>query len=110
MQIMPGTAAHRGLPMSMIHEPEANVAAAARYMTELQGHFSDVGDPSQRMLFALASYKGGYFHIRDAMSLARKHGQNPHNWGVIRNYIPVSYTHLSVRRIRQTLPMGQKLF
>ena len=29
MQIMPGTAAHLGLPMSMIHEPEANVAAAA---------------------------------------------------------------------------------
>lgn len=97
MQIMPGTAAHLGLPMSMIHEPEANVAAAARYMAELQGHFSDVGDPSQRMLFALASYNGGYFHIRDAMSLARKHGQNPHNWGVIRDYIlrlsqPAYYT------------------
>ena len=44
MQIMPGTAAHLSLPMSMIHEPEANVAAAARYMAELQGHFSDVGD------------------------------------------------------------------
>ena len=29
MQIMPGTAAHLGLAMSMIHEPEANVAAAA---------------------------------------------------------------------------------
>lgn len=53
MQIMPGTAAHLGLPMSMIHEPEANVAAAARYMAELQGHFSDVGDPSQRMLLPL---------------------------------------------------------
>lgn len=97
MQIMPGTAAHLGLPMSMIHEPEANVAAAARYMAELQGHFSDVGDPSQRMLFALASYNGGYFHIRDAMALARKHGQNPHNWGVIRDYIlrlsqPAYYT------------------
>lgn len=97
MQIMPGTAAHLGLPMSMIHEPEANVAAAARYMAELQGHFSDVGDPFQRMLFALASYNGGYFHIRDAMALARKHGQNPHNWGVIRDYIlrlsqPAYYT------------------
>ncbi len=32
------TAAHLGLPMSsLIHEPEANVAAAARYMAELRG-------------------------------------------------------------------------
>ena len=42
MQIMPSTAAHLGLPMSAIHDAEANVAAAARYMAELQGHFSDV--------------------------------------------------------------------
>ena len=40
MQIMPSTAAHLGLPMSQVHEPEANVAAAARYMAELQGHFA----------------------------------------------------------------------
>ncbi len=87
MQIMPSTAAHLGLSMSMIHDPEANIAASARYMSELQEHFSDVGDPMQRMLFALASYNGGYFHIRDAMSLARKHGANPQHWTVVRDYV-----------------------
>lgn len=87
MQIMPSTAAHLGLPISAIHEPEANVAAAARYMAELQGHFSDVGDPSQRVLFALAAYNGGFHHIRDAMALTRKYGGNPQNWGSVREYV-----------------------
>ena len=87
MQIMPSTAAHLGLPMEMVHEPEPNVAAAARYMAELQGRFSDVGDPSQRILYALAAYNGGYNHIRDAMALTRKHGGNPFNWGHVRDYV-----------------------
>ena len=87
MQIMPSTAAHLGLPMSMVHDAESNVAAAARYMAELQGHFSDVGDPSQRVLFALAAYNGGFNHIRDAMALARKYGGNPYNWGSVREYV-----------------------
>ena len=87
MQIMPSTADHLGLPMSAIHDAESNVAAAAKYMAELQGHFSDIGDPTQRVLFALAAYNGGFHHIRDAMTLTRKHGGNPHNWGHVREYV-----------------------
>lgn len=87
MQIMPSTAAHLGLPMSMVHDAESNVAAAAKYMAELQGHFSDVGDPSQRVLFALAAYNGGFHHVRDAMALTRKYGGNPYNWGSVREYV-----------------------
>ena len=87
MQIMPSTAAHLGLPMEMVHQPEANIAAAARYMAELQGHFSDVRDPSQRVLYALAAYNGGFHHIRDAMALARKNGGDPYNWGSVREYV-----------------------
>ena len=87
MQIMPSTASHLGLPMEMIHQPEPNVAAAAKYMAELQAHFSDVRDPGQRILFALASYNGGMYHIRDAMALARKHGDDPYRWESVREYI-----------------------
>ena len=87
MQIMPSTAAHLGLPMSMVHDAESNVAAAAKYMAELQGHFSDVGDPSQRVLFALAAYNGGFHHIRDAMALTRKFGGNPYNWGSVKEFV-----------------------
>ena len=87
MQIMPSTADHLGLPMSAIHDAESNVAAAAKYMAELQDHFSDIGDPTQRVLFALAAYNGGFHHIRDAMNLTRKHGGNPYNWGHVREYV-----------------------
>lgn len=87
MQIMPGTAAHLGLPMSMIHEPESNIAAAAKYMAELQDNFADIRDPGQRILFALASYNGGYHHIRDAMALTTKYGGNPQNWGHVKEYV-----------------------
>ena len=87
MQIMPSTADHLGLPMNAIHDAESNVAAAAKYMAELQGHFSDIGDPTQRVLFALAAYNGGFHHIRDAMTLTRKHGGNPYNWGHVREYV-----------------------
>ena len=87
MQIMPSTADHLGLPISAIHDAESNVAAAAKYMAELQGHFSDIGDPTQRVLFALAAYNGGFHHIRDAMTLTRKHGGNPYNWGHVREYV-----------------------
>lgn len=87
MQIMPTTADHLGLPRTSLHEPEANIAAAARYMSELQSHFSDVRDPGQRILYALAAYNGGYHHIRDAMALTKKYGGNPSNWGDVREYV-----------------------
>ncbi len=87
MQIMPSTADHLGLPMSQIHNPESNVAAAAKYMAELQGKFADIPDPSQRIFYALASYNGGYHHIRDAMALTKKYGGNQYNWGEVANYV-----------------------
>ena len=67
MQIMPATAAHLGLAEDKMYDPEENIYAAARYIAELSKHFQDVRNPMERQLFVLASYNGGYFHIRDAM-------------------------------------------
>ncbi len=80
MQIMPTTADHLGLPRSMMHDPEANIAASARYMAEMGAKFRDVPSAEQRMYYALACYNGGYHHIRDAMALARKQGRDPYRW------------------------------
>jgi membrane-bound lytic murein transglycosylase F len=86
MQIMPSTAAHLGLSMDEIHDPEKNIAAAAKYIQELNGHFQDVPG-SERVKYVLASYNGGYFHIRDAMALARKHGRNAYSWNDVSEFV-----------------------
>lgn len=87
MQIMPATAAHLGLPMSMIYEPEPNISASARYIAELNGKFSDVRNANERHNYVLASYNGGFFHIRDAMALARKYGKNPYRWADVSEFV-----------------------
>lgn len=102
MQIMPATASHLGLPIADIHNPEANIAAAARYLRELSGLFSDIRDPGERICFVLAAYNGGHGHVRDAMTLARKHGRNPQCWDDVDPYIlalanPATYRDPDVR-------------
>lgn len=87
MQIMPSTAEHLGLSMASIHDPEPNIRAAAKYIVELNEYFSEVQNVEERRLFVLASYNGGYFHIKDAMALARKNGRSPHRWRDVAHYV-----------------------
>ena len=87
MQIMPSTASHLGLPMSEIFIPEANIEAATRYLVELERKFGDIPDRSERINFVLASYNGGYHHIRDAMRLAAKNGKNEKSWKDVSQYV-----------------------
>ncbi len=87
MQIMPSTAAHLGLPMDQIHQPEPNIAAAARYLKELSQTFCDIPSIGERQCFVLAAYNGGSFHVRDAMALTQKNGGNPKRWGDVSRYL-----------------------
>ncbi len=87
MQIMPKTAAHLGLPMEQIHEPEANISAAARYLQQLMQAFSDIPNVHERQNFVLAAYNGGSGHVRDAMALARKNGADTRTWGSVSRYL-----------------------
>ncbi len=87
MQIMPSTADHLDLPMSRIWDPESNIAAAARYIQELDAKFADIPSRMERVNYVLACYNGGYNHVRDAMALTRKHGQNPYSWAHVSNFV-----------------------
>ena len=87
MQIMPSTANTIGLNMSDIYDPEANIAAAAKYLAFLNGKFHDISNPNERRLYVLASYNGGFFHIRDAMALAQKNGRNAYKWSDVSEYV-----------------------
>ena len=87
MQIMPGTADHLGLPRGSIYDPEQNIAAAAKYLGELDRTFADIPDRSERTKFVLAAYNGGHFHVRDAMALARKNGKNALHWREVEPFV-----------------------
>lgn len=87
MQIMPSTADHLGLPHSDLFNPERSVEAAVRYLAELTLKFRDVPALVDRQNFVLASYNGGFYHVKDAMALARKYGGNPHKWNHVAPYV-----------------------
>ena len=87
MQIMPETADHIGVSRAQLYEPEANIAAAAKYIDQLSSRFRDVPAKMERISFVLASYNGGYHHIRDAMALTHKYGRNQHSWRDVSGYV-----------------------
>lgn len=87
MQLMPATARHLGLSENEEYEPEKNIYASVRYISELNSRFMDVRNSEERKLFVLASYNGGFFHVRDAMALAQKHGKNKYKWSNVAEYI-----------------------
>ena len=87
MQIMPETAQQLNLPHNLMHQPEANIRAAAAYLKMLERKFAQVQPQSERIWFVLASYNGGAGHITDAQTLARKDGKNANSWTDVKEYV-----------------------
>lgn len=87
MQIMPATADHLGLPRNQVFDPEKSIAAAAKFLGELEQTFSDISDRRERTNYVLAAYNGGSHHIRDAMALCRRDGRNDHQWSNVSEYV-----------------------
>lgn len=87
MQLMPSTASQLGLSQEDVWHPEKNVAAGARLMGQLLRQYSDIPNYQERINFALASYNAGTGHIRDAMALARKYGEDEMQWFVVSKYL-----------------------
>ena len=87
MQIMPQTADHLGMARSELSNPAQNIAAATRYLVELEQAFSDIPSRRERQDFVLAAYNGGAHHIRDAMALTGQNGRDPHRWREVAQYV-----------------------
>ena len=87
MQIMPGTADHLGLPRDQLTDPEQNLAAATRYLHELEHEFQYIHDRTERQNMVLASYNGGIHHLQDAMRLCERDGRNAQRWDDVRTYV-----------------------
>ncbi|MCY4603273.1 MAG: membrane-bound lytic murein transglycosylase MltF [Gemmatimonadetes bacterium] len=78
MQIMPVTG--RELGFTDLHDPEENIHAGVKYLSQLANRFDPQIPIEERMRFALAAYNVGYGHVLDARRLARENGWNPDRW------------------------------
>mgnify|MGYP002853969970 CR=1 FL=1 len=87
MQIMPKTADHLGLPREQMTNPEQSIAAATRYLHELEREFMYIHDRTERQNMVLASYNGGMHHIKDAMRLAERDHRNAQRWEDVKEYV-----------------------
>ncbi len=100
MQVTADTAKEMGI-RNRLH-PEQSLKAGIQYLNKLYQRFDDIHDHYQRLLFALASYNVGYGHVRDAQSLAQKHGWNKNRWATLEKTLPM----LTQVRHYRTLPHG----
>ena len=81
MQLMPATARRYGLDDNNITNPECNIKAAAKLVSDLDKALTKyVPEQEERIKFILAAYNSGIAHIYDAIALARKFGKNPQIW------------------------------
>ncbi len=87
MQIMPGTARGLGVSPDALYAPDINIGAAARFLQQLNGRFSDIRNGEERICFVLAAYNAGPGHVRDAMALARKYGKDMHRWADVAYFV-----------------------
>ena len=78
MQIMPVTG--RALGFTDLHDPEENIHAGIKYLSQLVHRFDPHIPLEERMRFALAAYNVGYGHVLDARRLAGEQGWDPDQW------------------------------
>lgn len=87
MQLMPRTALEFGATDS--YNPVQNVSAGAAFISWLDDYWKQhIEDPSERLLFVIASYNAGHGHVQDARRLAAAHDVDPDIWhGHVENYM-----------------------
>ena len=79
LQIMPRTAIEFGVDPARLADPEVGIDVGVRYLAWSRDRFPDL-PPGEQLWFALASYNGGFGHVRDARHLARRLGLDGSRW------------------------------
>ena len=87
MQVTHSAAREMGISNRL--NPKQSIRAGIRYLSTMYKRFSNILDPYQRLLFALASYNIGYGHVQDAMTIAREKGYDPHTWQALKATLPL---------------------
>ena len=87
MQITETTAREMGIT-NRLH-PGQSIRAGTGYLAKLYTRFTDIEDPYERLLFALAGYNIGYGHVRDAQDICRRKGWNSERWAAMEKALPL---------------------
>ena len=70
-------------------EPHQSIFGGAYYFAKLLKRLPEEVTGSDRLFFALASYNLGYGHVRDAMKLTKKNGQDETKWVNLKKTLPL---------------------
>ncbi|MCD4741031.1 MAG: membrane-bound lytic murein transglycosylase MltF [Desulfobacteraceae bacterium] len=87
MQVTMDTALEMGITNRL--DPYQSILAGSKYLNKLYNRFSDVEDSYQRLIFSIASYNIGYYHIRDAQIIAELKGFDKNDWQSIKKILPL---------------------
>lgn len=71
-----------------VYNPEENIEAGVNHLKWLMTYWeSEIEDEEERLRFSLGAYNVGQGHVRDAMKLAEKFGEDPTSWEVVAKYL-----------------------
>ncbi|MCK5312516.1 MAG: membrane-bound lytic murein transglycosylase MltF [Desulfobacteraceae bacterium] len=87
MQVTMDTAREMGITNRL--DPYQSIMAGSKYLSMLYNRFIDIDDHYQRILFSIASYNIGYYHIRDAQNIAELKGLDKNDWHSIKGILPL---------------------
>ncbi len=83
-------------------DPEQSIMGGAKYLRKMENKLPSKLVPPDRYYFALAAYNIGYYHLRDAMTLAERQGLNPLKWKDVKQTLPL----LMQKKYYRTVPYG----
>lgn len=100
MMLTRRTAASLGVTNRL--DPMQSINGGAKYLSRLEGRLPEKISHPDRTFVALAAYNVGLGHVKDARTLARRHGKDPNQWRTLRSVLPL----LTKKRYYKTLRYG----
>ena len=83
-------------------DPVQNIHGGAKYLKRMLNRIPEQVTGENRLWYALAAYNVGFGHLKDAMTLAKQLGKDPHQWVELKEVLPL----LSQKKYYKNLRYG----